>query len=533
MQNHSIKPFMILFSLVIALPVSAQDPVGYKFEPRIVTETAPVTLTKWVDETVNEKKTITTYKHVTQTETRYRTTTEYRPVQETSEREERTVVQKPIQETKFRRQETTSTTYDTVTEMRDEKYTVRKPVIETQMRSEQYTVRKPITEQLIEVQKTTTFKPVTNQNGSYTPGSAVIALRAVADPNQRQRLQMLAPGNYTDPATGQTVYRRRGLHWVQPSMTVAETAPTLFPNNANSVTYVPETTEVRKPVEITRYVDQTETRQVPVQVQKTIEQVETRKVPVTIRIPRTKTVVEDVPYTETTYRDVVTVTKVPVTTTTYEKFQTKEPYEVEVSRWIPVTEEVDVPRTVRRKVDYTEQRKVSRTVMYKIPVDALGNPVGKATAVRIEEAATPPTLESEFSEGYGTTRGKPRTENFSPLDSTSRGNEKSILERNNAEETEIPDEDNQSSYRGTLQWAQPITTRKPTIDVPDTRTTADSMGLSRIVGQGDDAPLKGAAPATPKATDANTKPDVIKDAKMPEDVPSETGNENAGGPPVN
>lgn len=515
------KPFVVLVTLIIVAPVSAQQIHSYKMVPRTILEKKPVKVTKWVDETVMEKQTVTSYKMVWQTETRQRYKTEYKPVRKTSYREERTVVRKPIVETRFRRQETRKTTYETVTEFRDEQYTVRKPVIETEIREETVTVLKPITEQLIEVQRTTNYKPVWKNTTNYVPQNVVVQqLNAIPDLTQRPRIQRLEAGYYTDPVTGQTVYRRRGLHWVQPSTVVpfASTVPTLVPQESLELTYVPETTETRKPVEVTRLVEQTETRRVPVEVQRMIERVETRKVPVTVTIPKTTIIVEEIPYTETVYKDEVIVKKVPYTETTYEKVETVEPYTVEVPRWIAETKEVEVPRTVRKRVEYEELRDIPRTVMFKIPIDDCGNELGPAVRAYPETSGS--SLANEFSSGFGTTTSRRvPAKVIDPANDTN----KSILTTNPESEASTDD-----GYKGELKLVEPkkldeTSAKKPAVEVPDTAAAGSNTELKPI----------------PKSTDAEgeagdpTTSGGVDPAKIPDVEPSGSGDEKAADrPPV-
>ncbi len=516
MFNSISKPFVLLMTMIIVAPISAQQVHSYKTVPRTIYEKKPVKVTKWVDETVMEKQTVTSYKKVWQTETRERHRTEYKPVQKTSEREERTVVRKPIVETRFRKQETTHTTYETVTEMRDETYTVRKPIVETQMRDETVVVRKPVTEQLVEVQRTTSYKPVWKNSTNYVQQDTIVQqLSTVADPSRRPRMQWLEAGYYTDPVTGYTIYRRRGFHWVAPLTVtpVASIVPTLIPQESSELSYVPETTETRKPVEVTRFVEQTETRRVPIEIQRTIEQVETRKVPVTVRIPKTTVVVEEIPYTETTYKDEVIVKKVPYTETTYEKVETVEPYTVEVPRWIPETKEVEVPRTVQKRVEYEVLQDIPRTVLFRIPLDDCGNEIGPAVPVESEADISPSLSNENISTSSSTTaRRIPATETA-----------KSVL-------TTKPEltETSGRGYQGELNLVQPKTldetsARKSVVEVPDTSAAGSRTELGDIP-----------RPAGTQSETAEEKtPGQVDPPAQPEVEPSESGDEQAAErPPV-
>ena len=532
MFENKLNPFLLILTLVIALPVNAQEVVRYKYVPRTIVEEKPVKRYKWVEETIAQKQTVTSYKQVIQTEKRNRKTTEFVPVRKTIEHEVRTTVRKPVIETKFRQKQHTETTYETFTEMQDEEYTVRKPVIETQMREERVTVRKPVTERMIEVKETTTYKPILKTKTEYAPGAVVVAkLQSVPDYSKRPRMQWLAAGNYTDPATGQQVYRRRGLHWVQPSTvaSVAATVPALVPQEKSEWEYVPEVKTDRKPVELTRYVDQVETRKVPVEVERMVETVETRRVPVEVRVPHTKIITEDVPYTETTYRDEVTVTKVPITETTYEKVETVEPYTVEVPRYVEVTKETLVPKTVRRRVEYEEMQKVSRVVMFKVPVDDCGNEIGDAIPAYgqpeiINAASTTPSL--SIGEGSTTQGGEPASR--SVLDRNVEPTTKTETSRKEPTAEEEADEADEN-YTGKLNLVEPTAARKEPIDVPDTQSNKASSNLAPI--KGDETQEED--PTSEKTTEETSlnQPKTVKDVEPPEVTPSGIGNEKAADAP--
>ena len=399
----------IVASTVISGPAPSFAQTAYKIVPTTVYEKKPVKVTRWEDETITEKKQVTSYKPIWQTEKRERKQVVYKPVQETLEREEKIILRKPVVETLYRDKTIKETTYETVTKYRDEEYTVREPVMETEMRTEKYTVRKPVTKKMIEVTKTTNFKPVVETGTQMVTAQVpVIQLGSTPDPNARPRAQWLQRGYYTDPATGKTVFRKRGLHWVQPSIAAASvgTVPALIPQEKTQVSYVPETVEERTPIEITRYVEQEETRTVPVEVQKMVERTKTRRVPYEVKVPKTTITTEKVPYKRTTYKEEVITKKVPYVRTTLKKIETTEPYEVEVPRWVTRTEEVEVPKTVSRKVEYEVMKDVPKLVMMKVPVDVCGNPLASPSPVnstivekRLEEvqADTTPQLSTGFS----------------------------------------------------------------------------------------------------------------------------------------
>ena len=402
--NQAVLNVVIFSSAILcSAVVSAQSGIErFRYVERTIYVKEPVILSKWVDETVYEKKQVSDYKHVWNTEKREKRTTVKKPVTRTTYREEQTTVQKPVTETKYREKRVEETSYDLVTEMRDQEYTVQKPVVETQYRDEQFTVRQKITEDLIEVKNETVYKPRSVAQTVYVPTDTIVnQTYATNDVNARYQMQWLAPGYYTDPVTGQSIWRRRGMHWVQPtvSMTVADTVPVLVPTTVQQTTLVPETVQTRRPVEIARYEDRIETRRVPVEVQKMVAETVTRQVPVTVKKPVVKSYVEQVPYSETRYVEEVIVTKTPVQETVYEEVTEVEPYEVEVSHWEPITTEIEVPKTIRKRVEYKEIHEVPKTIWMKVRVDENGNALDSGTPVSEEEMKST----SRYTTGYGET----------------------------------------------------------------------------------------------------------------------------------
>ena len=315
----------------------------------------PVTVTRYVDETVMETERRTSWKPVWQTEKRERRTTVMKPVQKTYDKVEKYSVMKPVTETKYREREIEETTYEEVTEMREERRVVQKPVIETEMREEAVPVRTKVTETEMRTENVTVMKPVTVSQTQLTPGPAV-AVNTGLD-SFRPQLQFLRRGTYTDPVTGLNTWRRAGLHWVQPPTAVA--VPTVVPTTVQSTALVPQVVQRSEPVEVTRYVDKVELRKVPVEVRKMVEQVEVRKVPVTVRRPKTVRRVERIPYQETTYKEEVVTKRTPVTETSYEPVEQIEPYEEQTCRWVQKTEEIKVPKAVTRRIDETIYREPS------------------------------------------------------------------------------------------------------------------------------------------------------------------------------
>ena len=462
--------------MCVALPrVSlGQQAWSYQLVPTTVYDKKPVKVTRWVDETVMERKEVTSAVPTWQTEKRQRTKTTFVPTKETAERLETIVLRKPVVKTLMRDKTTTETTYEKVTRYRDEEYTVLEPVLETQMRTEQVTVRKPEIKRMIEVTSRTTYEPVISSQTELVPAEVPVILPGASPaPNARPRMQWLQSGYYTDPVSGQTVYRRRGLHWVIPNESVpaASVAPALVPQEIGKLSYVPKTVEERKPIEITRYVDQIETRKVPVQVEKMVERTRTRRVPYEVEIPKTVSTTEQIPYTETTYVDETVTKKVPYERTVLKKVETTEEYEVEVPKWITKTSEVEVPTVVRKKYEYEVMQNVPRTIMMKVPVDICGNPLSAPVPVNstqrvvassiVEPSIIEPPVESRLSTGYGTTQNR-------PVQTETSGNGSSVLS-----DPEV------RNYRGQFEVRdKPIdeTSARKSVLVPGTTPDANNPG---------------------------------------------------------
>lgn len=337
----------------------------------------PVKKRRWVEKETFETDLQTRQKQVIQTEKRQRIHITQKPITETKYRIEKVTKQKPVTVEKFRERQTKRTTYKTVSGFRDETRTVREPVIETQMRTERVIVKKPVTKELIEVSKTTTMKPVVRKETQYdvVPGQQLYGV--LPDVGRRPQIRLLSRGNYTDPVTGQTVYRRGGFHWVQPNaaVPVGQTPATTIPREVESTTFEPEVVETRRPISVTRMVEETVEREVPVEVKKFVEREVTRKVPYEYKMPVDEIVVEKIPYTETVYEEEVTERRVPYTVTRMQEVRTIEDYEVEVPRYVTETVKKKKPgrKWVEEEVETTVQRTVFETM--KVPCNSDGDPL--------------------------------------------------------------------------------------------------------------------------------------------------------------
>lgn len=364
----------------ISMPaVQAQeDPcVTYKFFDKTFYREEPVTEYRWEEKEVMETSYKKKWVPVYQTEMLEKKSVSYRPVRKTSEREERYKVVEPVTVTKYREKETQETTYETDIEMREEEYVTRRPVIETVMQEKDFTVREKVTQQSYEYRDVTTLKPTTVEETSLVPVDVIVPGMALPT---RPRMRWLSNGYYTDPGTGLTTYRRRGLHWTVPN-SAPPVVSGLVPQTSSRLAYVPETVTKKEPIEISRYVDRVETRKVPVEVKRMEERVETRKVPVEVRRPKTVTRVEKIPYTETSYRETEKVRRVPVVEEVMQKVETIEPVEKTTAKWVEKEEAIETPKIVRRRVPYTTTRRVPYRVRMRVAVDSYGNAIGEPEPV--------------------------------------------------------------------------------------------------------------------------------------------------------
>ena len=344
--------------------------------------------TVWVEQEVTENRVIneTSYetKEVTKSRPRWiskqreRTITTQKPVTKTSERVVSRKVRKPVTTTKSRIHTRVEESYEDVTEMRNETYTVQKPVTETVYETQEVRVRKPVTTRRIEKEEVTVYRPQESTQTTMIPGTLLVPTQ---QPSARPRPRWLQRGYYSDPYSGQSVWRRGGLHWVDEPRIGQSAVPVAIPQQRTSTTLVPETIVKEKPIEVTSYVDEYETRKVPVEVERIVTETRTRKVPVTRRIPKRETIEYEVPYTETTYVDETITERIPVEETVMQTVTRREPYSVIEEKWEDYTETVRIPRTTTRRVPYVSMYRVPYLVEVRVPCNAAGEPVGRGQEI--------------------------------------------------------------------------------------------------------------------------------------------------------
>jgi hypothetical protein len=394
---------------------AAQGPcVQYRLMPRTIYETQKVTTWRDVQETQYRSETTKAYKPVWTTEQRENRYTVLKPVEETSWREERYTVLKPVVKTSYREQLYEETSWETTTEMHDQQVVEQVPVYETSYRDEQVIVRKPVTETQMQTENVTVYKPVTTLETQYVPGTSAVTQWTVGQAPATTNLQWLRPGYNFDATTGQYVWQRRGLHWVNSPGAAyyapqTSLVPTMTPQTVQKTALVPETWVQQKPVTVTNYVDEVTSRKVPVQTYKLEQRVTTRKVPVEVQKPVKRYISKKIPFEETEYERQEVVRKVPVVTQRFEREERVEPVEVQVCRWEAVETQQQIPTVVTRRVAVESTQLVPRTVMMQVPVDMYGNPLQVATvpaAVPQYYAAQPTVASDEPQRVY---MGRPDT----------------------------------------------------------------------------------------------------------------------------
>ncbi len=383
MNQNCIAAALVAASMLFASHAAAQTPM-----PDGCTQWKTYTDTVWVEQDVTENRVINETSYETRevaksrprwsTEEHERTITEEKPVTQTSDRVVTRTVRKPVTTTKTRIKSRVEETYEDVTEMREQTYTVRKPVVETVMEEERVLVRRPVTKRMIEKENVTVYRPQESTQTTMVQGTLLVP---GYQGTTRTRARWLRPGYYSDPYSGQPVWRRPGLHWVNEPQYGQSAVPVTIPQQRTSTTLVPETIVKEKPIEVTSYVDEYETRKVPVEVERFVEETRTRKVPVTIRVPKRRTIEEEIPYTETTYVDETITERVPYTETVMQRVTRKEPYTVMKESWQDYTETVRVPTTVTKRVPYVAKYRVPYFVEVRVPLDAAGRPVARGQQI--------------------------------------------------------------------------------------------------------------------------------------------------------
>ena len=207
-----------------------------------------------VYQTVFEQQQVTAYRIDYETVIEERPVTTYKPVWETAVRENRYTVARPVVETAER----------------EETYTVQRPVYETAEREEAYTVMKPVYETAYRTEYHTVYQPVTTYRTQYVDQGCYAEQMVLKPCWPVTRLAWQSGGCTVDPVTGQTVYQRAGLYWVQTPRGEYEVQRVWHPNvvaqQIPQTCMVPQTVAQQVPMQVCKYVPETVVRKVPVQV---------------------------------------------------------------------------------------------------------------------------------------------------------------------------------------------------------------------------------------------------------------------------
>ena len=267
------KPVFVVLAVVAVLQFvdicqgqSGETVKRYKLVEETVYDREPVKLRKRIVETVYDVETVYEWKPVYETETTEKRTTVQRPVQKSKSYTEKYTVREPVVETSMEEREIRETRMETVTEMQEQDFLVEKKTYETEMREETTVVNKPVVETEMRRQVVRRYRPTTVEKDVLVPSNLTVnqLLPTVSGP----RLQWLQRGYYTDPVTGQSVYRRPGLHWVGPTsgaLVQSRNIPVLSNQKMTTTELVPEDVEIETPITVRRVVQETQTRKIPVQ----------------------------------------------------------------------------------------------------------------------------------------------------------------------------------------------------------------------------------------------------------------------------
>lgn len=356
------------------IPGNTRVVASIEWVPVKLTITRPIVRQDLVSETDYTTRDVTTTRPTWTTETRYRESVRRVPVERERMISQTQTVERPVMETAYEERAVTETVMRDVTETRQERYVVQRPVTRTEYRDETVAVDRPVERTVLQPEDVTTYRPVTQAQTVYSPALVPVQQPATVSGGGSPYLQWQNRGWIADPATGQQVWQRGGLHWVQknPVVCPGQTSymPALVPQQQTSTAYVPEVTRQYKPVTVTETTRQYETRRVPYTVQATEEAVEVRDVPVTVRKPETVTRVEKVPVNRIRYEQQTVTQQIPVRETFYEEVREQEPYEVQVLKDVVETSTEQVPHTVHRWVNRESTETVVREVYIAVPLDA-------------------------------------------------------------------------------------------------------------------------------------------------------------------
>jgi hypothetical protein len=366
----------------------------YRLVYKTVCEQRQMTACKIEYETAYEERPVTTYKPVWETELREERYTVAKPVTETSEREEVYTVLKPVWETQMRDNSYTRIRYVQETAEREERYIVNRPVTETSEREEVYTVMKPVYETSYRTENYTVMRPQTVCRTQVVDQGFYADQTVMKPAASANRLKWVPGATAIDPLTGQAVYQRPGLYWVQVPRGTYEVQrvwqPNYVPQQVQQTYMVPATESRQVPVQTMRYEQEQVVRKVPVTVCRTVQEEVVKKVPYTVLKPVEERVEQQVPVQVCRMVSERQVRKIPVTTCrmVYEERVVQKP--VQVCKMVATQETVRVPHCVEKRIPVTYTYSVPRVVCYREPIGPCGEPLGVSpseTGVSMPSAA--------------------------------------------------------------------------------------------------------------------------------------------------
>jgi hypothetical protein len=304
--------------------------------------------------------------------------------------------------------------YVTETQSRLERRVVQRPVVETQTREERCVVQRPVTETSYRDQVSTTLVPNTTYRQQVVDNGQFVNQFVYQPGPVRNRLRWLPGQCEVDPLTGQTAYRRGGLHWVPTQGAGSVQAQQVYVPNPvvqqiAETSLVPQQVVQRVPVQVTRMQQEVQVRQVPVQTVRMVSEEEFRQVPVTVQRPVTERIERQVPVEVCRWEPEQMVRRIPVTTCRMTYEDRVEQIPVRTCRMVEERRTVQVPTSTCRLVSETSMRRVARTVLVKIPIDPC---TGLDLTTSITGSDSTPMLES--TEQPSTTTLRPVEEEPEP-----------------------------------------------------------------------------------------------------------------------
>lgn len=357
-------------------PYSSRVIASHELVPlRLIIE-RPVTREEIVSETVYRDEEVTVSRPVWVDETRYRDVERQVPVTRERTLLQTQTVEKPVIEKIYEERPVSETVMREVVETEARQELVRRPVTRTGYRDETVLVEKPVERTVLQPESVTAWRPVQQTQTVYSPTMVPLQQPQTPAGASAPYLQRRTRGYVNDPATGQQVWQRGGLHWVrtpdpcntcQPSTVLL---PAYVPQQQTSVAYVPEVVQQYRPVVVTETARQYETRRVPYSIEAVEETLETRNVQVTRMKPVVETRMESVPVERLRYEQQTVTREIPVRETVYKTELEREAYTVQVQKAVTETSVKKVPHQVRKTVTRQSTEQIVRDVIVRIPLTA-------------------------------------------------------------------------------------------------------------------------------------------------------------------